>query len=106
MIELKGIIANKGKVEGKAKVIISLDEIENFKKGEILVTDSTDPNFLPIFMKCIAIISEKGGLTSHTAIIAREFNIPCIVGVNNLLKNIKTGDNIKVDANDGKIYKL
>jgi len=95
---LKGTIAsnNKKKIIGIVSIILDVN-INNFKKGEILVTKSTNPNFLPLMTQAKAIITETGGLLSHAAIVSREFGIPCIVGVKDITKKLKTGDKIELD---------
>jgi pyruvate,water dikinase len=72
-------------------------------KDKILVTKMTDPGWVFLLASAKGVISEKGSLLSHTAIISRELKIPSIVGVNNLLKNVKTGDIVCMDAKIGKI---
>ena len=82
-LSLKGFVASRGKnslvVSGKARVVMSASGAK-FNKGEILVTDMTTPDFVPIMKIVSAIITNKGGQTSHAAIVSRELSIPCIVG--------------------------
>jgi len=92
--------------QGKARVILSLNEIANFKPGEILVTEMTDPDWEPIMKKASAIITDRGGRTCHTAIVSRELGIPCIVGTENATKLINTGDKITVDCSQGEIGRV
>ncbi len=101
--KLVGIPACLGKVKGKARVILLDSEFAKFKKGEILVSIQTMVHFLPIMRQAKAIVTEFGGLTSHAAIVSRELKKPCIVGVKGLIKSIKTGDLITVDADKGII---
>lgn len=103
MKKIKGIIANKGKARGIARIIKNENDFSIFNEGDILVAPITDPSFVVIIIKASAIVSDKGGITSHPAIIAREFNIPCIVGVKDATKKIKSGDLIEVDAYNGII---
>lgn len=109
---LKGQVACKGRAEGLAHILIPgdllmlIEALNKFKKGEILVTAMTQPNMVPIMKKASAIITDEGGLTSHAAIIAREFNIPCLVGTHLATKFFKNGDKILVDANNGFVKKL
>ncbi len=108
---LKGVIASPGIVKGRAHVIhISTDDFDsiakarkNVKKGEVLVTDSTIPEIIDVCNKVNAIITNQGGMMSHAAIVSRELNIPCIVGVENATEKIKTGDKLLVDADQGII---
>lgn len=103
---LRGAIASKGKITGRVKIILHrkrnlLKEINEFKKGEILVTEMTRPQLLTICHKAAAIITDEGGITSHAAIISRELNIPCIIGTKIATKVLKDGDLVEVDANKG-----
>lgn len=86
---------------GKAKVIKDAKEINKFSKGEILVTEMTDPDWEPIMKIASGIITNKGGKTCHAAIIARELGIPCIVGTLDGTVKIKTGQEITMDCSSG-----
>ncbi len=93
---------------GKAHVIKSVHDIGQFKKGEVLVTEITDPDWEPIMKIASAIVTDKGGRTSHAAIVARELGIPAIVGTENATHEIKTGTPITVSCAEGErgfIYK-
>ncbi len=92
---------------GKARVIHSASEINQFQKGEILITSITDPNWEPIMKIASGIITDKGGRTSHAAIVSRELGIPCVVGTENATKVIKTGEDITVDTagSEGLVFK-
>ena len=74
------------------------------KKGDILVTGMTDPDFVPFMKMASAIVTDKGGITSHAAIVSRELNIPCVVGTENAQHNLKTGVEYTVDSRNGIIY--
>jgi phosphohistidine swiveling domain-containing protein len=102
-IKLKGQIANNGFVVGRVKIIKTKKDLEFFESGDILVTKITNPSFIQAITKSKAIIAEIGGLTSHTAIISREFNIPCIVGVKNATKELQDGDFIEVDTHKSTV---
>jgi phosphohistidine swiveling domain-containing protein len=97
---INGSPASLGYVIGKARVILHPENAE-FEKGEVLVTGMTRPEFLPLMKKASAIVTDEGGITSHAAIVARELNIPCIIGTKIATKAIKTGDTIEVKANHG-----
>jgi len=92
---------------GKVNVINDSKQINKFNKGEILVTTITDPDWGPIMKLASAIVTDKGGRTSHAAIVARELGIPAVVGTGNATKHLKTGDEITVDTTgtDGIVYK-
>lgn len=100
---LSGTPASSGKYQGVVRLIFQSREFSSFKKGEILVTQMTRPEFLPIMKKAAAIVTDEGGLTCHAAIVAREMGIPCIVGVRSASKILQTGQIAEVDANSGII---
>ncbi len=87
--------------QGRAKVINSLSGIGNFKKGEVLVTKMTDPDWVPIMRMSSAIVTEEGGRTCHAAIVARELGIPCVVGAGKSVSKIKSGEEITVNCASG-----
>ncbi len=93
---------------GKANKILSPKEISKFKKGEVLITGMTDPDWVPAMKLASAIVTDEGGRTAHAAIVSRELGIPCIVGTGNATKVIKTGQEITVDCSGGEsgfVYK-
>jgi pyruvate,water dikinase len=100
-----GLPASPGVVVGTVSIIRSQKEISKIKNGDILVAPYTDPDFVPAMKKAKAIITEKGGRTSHAAIVARELGLPAIVGVKNATKILKDGTSIKVNGLTGNIYK-
>ncbi|PIU98307.1 phosphoenolpyruvate synthase [Candidatus Wolfebacteria bacterium CG03_land_8_20_14_0_80_40_12] len=91
---------------GKARVILDAKNLGQFKAGEILITDMTDPDWEPIMKIASAIVTDKGGRTSHAAIVSRELGIPAIVGTGNVTRKIKTGQTITVDTtgSEGVVY--
>jgi phosphoenolpyruvate synthase/pyruvate phosphate dikinase len=101
----KGTPASKGKVTGRAHIIFGPTEFDQFKDGEILLTEMTRPDFVPIMRMAKAIVTDEGGLMCHAAIVSRELRIPCIVGTRTVTRLFKTGDMIEVDAEKG-IVKL
>ncbi|MEK7149580.1 MAG: phosphoenolpyruvate synthase [Patescibacteria group bacterium] len=102
----KGTSVGNKIATGKARVILNPKNIRDFKKGEVLITGMTDPDWEPIMKIAAAIITDKGGRTSHAAIVSRELGIPCIVGTENATNKIKTGQMITVDTTgaEGIIY--
>ncbi|TBR61745.1 phosphoenolpyruvate synthase [Westiellopsis prolifica IICB1] len=93
--------------QGKARVILDVHRINEFQPGEVLVTNRTDPDWEPIMKKASAIVTNSGGRTCHSAIIARELGIPAIVGCGNATTVIKTGQEITVscaEGESGKVY--
>jgi pyruvate,water dikinase len=95
---VEGISVGSKVGSGQAHVIKSPKEINKFKKGEVLVTEMTDPDWEPIMKMASAIVTDKGGRTSHAAIVSRELGLPAIVGTGNATKVIKTGTMITVDT--------
>ena len=104
--EARGTPACAGKVRGEAKVILGSDQFGQFKKGDILITNQTTPDFMPLFKKAGAVIAEQGGITSHAAVVSRELGIPCIVGVKDAMAIFKGGGKVEVDAEQGIVRKL
>ena len=100
--ELEGTPTSNGIVEGYALVIKNINDKYDVK-DKILITKMTDPGWVFLIATAKGIISEKGSILSHTAIISRELNIPSIVGIEKATSIIKTGDYIKMDATTGKI---
>ncbi|MCW4045571.1 MAG: phosphoenolpyruvate synthase [Candidatus Bathyarchaeota archaeon] len=105
-IIVKGISAGRrGYGSGTAKVVLSPDEAaKTMKKGDILVTDMTNPDFVPFMKIAGAIVTDKGGITSHAAIVSRELSIPCIVGTETATKVMQTGKEYTVDSRNGVVY--
>ena len=93
---------------GKVRIIEAPSKLKNFKKGEVLVTRLTDPDWEPIMRIASAIVTEQGGKTSHAAIVSRELGIPCIVGAANARKLLKNGEPVTVSCAEGEagyVYK-
>ena len=106
LVEGKSVGSKIG--SGKVRVIQDVSGIHSFKKGEVLVTEMTDPDWEPIMKIAGAIVTNKGGRTCHAAIISRELGIPCIVGTNDATDKLKTGDDVTVSCAEGEsgfVYK-
>ncbi|MFH1275619.1 MAG: PEP-utilizing enzyme [Candidatus Woesearchaeota archaeon] len=103
---LKGRVASKGIARGKAKIVQRPEEIEKIEEGDILVAPETTPDFIVGMKKAVGIITNRGGITSHAAIVSREFGIPCIVGVEGATEVIKDNDLIELNADKGEVRKL
>ncbi|MHB8913701.1 MAG: phosphoenolpyruvate synthase [Minisyncoccota bacterium] len=95
---VRGISVGSKVATGKVHVILSPKQIREFKKGEVLVTTMTDPDWEPIMKMASAIVTDKGGRTSHAAIVSRELGLPAIVGSGNATKALKTGALVTVDT--------
>ena len=92
--------------QGKVKVILNVKDIEKFKKGEVLVTKMTDPDWEPVMKIASAIVTDEGGRTCHSAIVSRELGIPCIVGANKATQILKNGQKITVSCAEGEVGKV
>ncbi len=92
--------------QGKANVILDVKDINKFKKGEVLVTDMTDPDWEPIMKIASAIVTDRGGRTCHAAIVSRELGIPCLVGTERGSRVIKTDQLVTVSCAEGEIGKV
>lgn len=100
---ITGMVASRGMVSGKVVIVKGIKDLHKVKIGDILVAVTTHPDFVPAMRRAAAIITDEGGITSHAAIVSREFGIPCIVGTKNATSLFKDGDLIEVDAIAGKI---
>ncbi|MGX1984148.1 pyruvate,water dikinase [Thermolongibacillus altinsuensis] len=100
---LKGLGVASGKVEGICRIVKHPSEAIHLKKGDILVTNSTDPSWTPLFLKVSGIIMETGGYLSHGAIVAREYGIPAVVNVAGIMNFLKDGQRVTVDGDKGVV---
>jgi pyruvate,water dikinase len=101
---LSGASASPGVGTGGVRILKSAKDIDKLVKGEVLVTEMTNPDFVPAMRKASAIVTDRGGKTSHAAIVSRELGIPAVVGTLTATKRLKTGQVITVDGANGKIY--
>jgi len=101
--EIKGFASSAGVVEGPARVLKLLKDIVDLQPGEILVCPSTNPSWAPVFTKIKAAVTDIGGLTSHAAIVCREYGVPSVTGTGLATQVIKTGDILKVDGDTGVV---
>jgi len=101
---LVGIPCSSGSVTGKVKLIKDINDSNRIEKGDILITKFTDPAWTPLFSLISGVITETGGVLSHAAVISREYGIPAVLAVKNVLNKVKDGDEITIDGNTGKIY--
>ncbi|MVO98237.1 phosphoenolpyruvate synthase [Paenibacillus lutrae] len=99
---LAGLPVSSGVIEGRARVILNMEEA-NLEDGDILVTSFTDPSWTPLFVSIQGLVTEVGGLMTHGAVIAREYGLPAVVGVEHATKLIKDGQRIRVNGTDGYI---
>jgi pyruvate,water dikinase len=101
---LEGEAASPGIATGIVNILKSAREIGRIKPGDILVTDMTTPDFVPAMKKAVAIVTNKGGQTSHAAIVSRELGVPCVVGTKTATSTLKQGRVITIDGAAGKVY--
>ncbi|MED3885467.1 phosphoenolpyruvate synthase [Priestia aryabhattai] len=97
-----GLPVSSGVIEGRARVILNMEKA-NLSDGDILVTSFTDPSWTPLFVGIKGLVTEVGGLMTHGAVIAREYGLPAVVGVENATRLIKDGQRIRVHGTEGYI---
>ena len=102
---VRGLPASPGMAAGTARILASIEESDRFRKGDILVTRMTAPDWVPLMRMAAAIVTDEGGTTAHAAIVSRELGIPCIVGTREGTKKIKDGEEITIDAKEGVVYR-
>jgi phosphohistidine swiveling domain-containing protein len=104
--QLQGVAGSPGVVEGKARIILSPDQLAEVEEGEILVCPITAPSWGAVFGRIKATVSDAGGIMSHTAIVSREYGLPCVVGTGRGTQLIHTGDLVRVDGDTGLVSVL
>jgi len=97
-----GLPVSSGVIEGRARVILNMEDAD-LEDGDILVTSFTDPSWTPLFVSIKGLVTEVGGLMTHGAVIAREYGLPAVVGVENATKLIKDGQRIRVHGTEGYV---
>ncbi|TCD27455.1 phosphoenolpyruvate synthase [Pedobacter psychrodurus] len=97
-----GLAVSSGVIEGRARVILNMEDAD-LEDEDILVTTFTDPSWTPLFVSIKGLITEVGGLMTHGAVIAREYGLPAVVGVENATKLIKDGQRIRLNGTDGYV---
>ncbi|MFC1789930.1 phosphoenolpyruvate synthase [Patescibacteria group bacterium] len=102
---LTGESASPGIATGKVRIVSSARRIGHVKKGEILVTSMTTPDFVPAMKKVVGIITDLGGQTSHAAIVSRELGVSCIIGTKTATKKLKNGEVITINGKTGQVFR-
>lgn len=102
---LVGIGASPGIGSGTVKIIHHAKEVSRVATGEVIVSEMTNPDYVPAMKRAVAIVTDQGGRTSHAAIVSRELGIPCVVGTKEATRLLKTGQVITVDGAAGKIFR-
>ncbi len=98
---LRGTAVSSGVVEGIARVIVGVEQLREVEDGEVLVASCTSTSWTPVFGRIAAAVTDAGGVMCHAAIVAREYGLPAVLGTGTATKEIKTGDLIRVDADNG-----
>ncbi len=101
---LQGLGASPGVASGPVKIIRGVEDLEKVQKGDVLVAQMTNPDYVPAMQRAVAIVTDAGGITSHAAIVSREMGIPAIVGTKEATAKLKDGDLITVDGHAGKVF--
>jgi pyruvate,water dikinase len=99
---LVGVAVSGGTVEGRARVILDIADAD-VEAGDILVTAYTDPSWMPLFVAIQGLVTEVGGVMTHGAVIAREYGLPAVVGVERATRLIRDGQRIRVHGTDGYV---
>ncbi len=100
---LKGVAASAGRVTAPARVVHSPDEFTQMRPGEVLVAAITTPAWTPLFAMASAVVTDVGGPLSHGSIVAREYNIPAVMGTGVATRRIQSGQVITVDGTAGTV---
>lgn len=100
---VKGLPAAAGVAEGTAKVVTGPEEFNDVQRGDILVCRMTNPAWVVLFSKIKGVVTDAGGVLSHTAVVAREFGLPAVVGSADATVRIKSGDRVRVNGNTGVV---
>jgi phosphohistidine swiveling domain-containing protein len=98
-----GLGASPGVVEGIARVVLTTDEFDEVRDGDILVCQMTNPAWVVLFTKIAGLVTDTGGTTSHPAVLAREFGIPAVIGTSVATQRIVTGDRVRIDGTVGRV---
>jgi pyruvate,water dikinase len=99
---LVGLPVSGGAVEGRARVVLDMAEAD-LEPGDILVTAHTDPSWSPLFVAISGLVTEVGGLMTHGAVVAREYGLPAVVGMEHATRLISDGQRIRVNGTDGYV---
>jgi len=100
---IAGIAGSPGVVEGTARVVMTVDQFDEVRDGDILVCQMTNPAWVVLFTKIAGLVTDTGGVTSHPAVLSREFGIPAVIGTSHATHRISTGDRLRVDGTNGVV---
>jgi pyruvate,water dikinase len=99
---LVGLPVSAGIVEGRARIVLDMADAD-LEPGDVLVTAYTDPSWTPLFVAIKGLVTEVGGLMTHGAVIAREYGLPAVVGVERATRLIRDGQHIRIDGTNGYV---
>ena len=102
---VEGLAASPGIASGRVKIVKDMKDLNKIEKGDVLVTEMTNPDMVVSMQKSSAIVTDEGGLTSHASIVSREMGIPCVVGTGNATEKLKENEIVTVDGFTGKVYR-
>jgi len=100
---IEGLGGSPGVVEGVARVVLTVEQFDHVRKGDIVVCQMTNPAWVALFTKMAGLVTDAGGLTSHAAVLAREFAIPAVIGTSSATRKIKDGDRLRVNGTTGVV---
>ena len=103
---LRGAPASAGVARGPARLVRNLEEFAKFRRGDVLVCQSSNVSWIPLFTSAAAVVTEVGGPLSHAAVVAREFGIPAVVGTSVALSTLVDGEPLEVDGSAGIVRRL
>jgi pyruvate,water dikinase len=103
---LRGQPGSPGVVEGPARIVRTVAELDGIQEGEVLVCPATSPAWSPVFSRVAATVSDVGGVMSHTAIVCREYGLPAVVGTGHAVATVRDGQRIRVDGDRGVVTVL
>jgi pyruvate,water dikinase len=104
--QVSGIAGSPGVVEGIARVVLTEDQFDEVRAGDILVCQMTNPAWVVLFTKIVGLVTDAGGTVSHPAVLSREFGIPAVIGTSVATQEIKSGDRVRVDGTQGIVQIL
>ena len=103
---IRGMGASTGIAYGPVRIVYNIQDLEKLESNEVLVTPTASPDIVLAINKAVAVVTDAGGMTSHAAIICRQFHIPCVVGAEGATKLLKDHMMVKVDGERGVVYSI
>jgi pyruvate,water dikinase len=102
----RGRAISPGRARGVARVARSASELTRVQIGEILVAPSTDPAWTPVFTRIAGLVVARGGMLSHSAVVAREYRVPAVAGIEKIVDEVRDGEVIEVDGTEGIVSRV